>query len=65
MPRGLMIVRRLTANKSRKVVSRYMNGYPNFNDWRATRVIGSGKLGQTFEVVRSDGFGSGRPISAS
>lgn len=58
MPRGLMIVRRLTANKSRKVVSRYMNGYPNFNDWRATRVIGSGKLGQTFEVVRSDGFGT-------
>ena len=35
-----------------------MNGYPQYNDWRTTRVIGTGKLGQTFEIVRSDGFGT-------
>ena len=44
--------------ESRKVVSRNMNGYPQFNGWRATRLIGAGKVGQTFEVVRSDAFGT-------
>ena len=34
-----------------------MNDFPQFNDWRATRLIGSGKVGNTYEIVRSDGFG--------
>ena len=34
-----------------------MNVFPEFNGWRATRVLGSGKLGDTYEIVRSDSFG--------
>lgn len=35
-----------------------MNGYPQYNDWRTMRVVGTGKLGQTFEIMRNDGFGA-------
>ena len=35
-----------------------MNEYPQFNDWRATRSLGTGKVGETFEIVRSDSFGT-------
>ena len=35
-----------------------MNGYPQFNGWRATRSLGVGKTGETFEISRSDGFGT-------
>ena len=42
----------------RKVVSRNMNVFPQFNDWRATRLIGSGKIGETYEIIRSNSFGA-------
>ena len=35
-----------------------MNVFPQFNDWRATRLIGSGKIGETYEIIRSNSFGA-------
>ena len=35
-----------------------MDGYPQFNGWNATRSLGVGKVGETFEITRSDGFGT-------
>ena len=35
-----------------------MSEYPRFNDWRVTRPLGTGKVGQTYEIERDDGFGT-------
>lgn len=33
-----------------------MSDYPKFNDWHVTHPLGTGKVGQSYEIERSDGF---------
>ena len=35
-----------------------MNEMPEFNGWQGVRAFGAGALGETWEIVRDDGFGS-------
>ena len=34
-----------------------MNELPEFNGWQAVRALGTGRCGETYEIVRDDGFG--------
>lgn len=35
-----------------------MNDFPEFNGWQGVRALGAGRCGETYEIVRDDGFGA-------
>ena len=35
-----------------------MNELPEFNGWQGVRALGAGRCGETYEIVRDDGFGA-------
>ncbi len=35
-----------------------MNELPEFNGWQGVRALGAGRCGETYEIVRDDGFGT-------
>ena len=35
-----------------------MNELPEFNGWQGVRALGTGRCGETYEIVRDDGFGT-------
>ena len=37
-----------------------MNELPEFNGWQGVRALGAGRCGETYEIVRDDGFAAPR-----
>ena len=36
---------------------RNMNEFPEFNGWQGVRALGAVRCGETYEILRDDGFG--------